>query len=211
MLGHSSANKTARHDAGSGGRGAGNPGIGPSSALSHGNTGAGTTSRNPSYNNHGRGSNIPSGPRAGVSQPRPPPKAVDPSAMEVLGLRPPERPPPPSRSDGPTGYLDSNDRGPIHPAPRQQQQQQQRPPQQQPGGSYGGPSSGVSTSFARVGLNCANMYIFYSRILISPEIRGRRKRRGTRVGRILFFRKNQTGLPKDVLQLHSTLKGMPLP
>lgn len=166
MLAHSSANRTARHDVGSGGRGASIPGIGPnSSALSNSNIGGGDASSNSSYNNYGRGSNIPSGPRAGVPQPRPPPKAVDPSAMEVLGLLPPERPPPPSRSDGPPGHVDSSNRGPVHPSPRyqaQQQQQQQRPPQQQPGGSYGGQSSGVSTSFACAGIYCANMYIIYS-------------------------------------------------
>lgn len=162
MLAHSSTNRTARQDVGSGGRGAGIPGIGSSSALSHGNTGGGNASSNSSYNNYGRGSNIPSGPRAGVPQPRPPPKAVDPSAMEVLGLLPPERPPPSSRFDGPPGYGDSSNRGPGNSAPRYQAQQQQRPPQQQPGGSYSGQSSGVSTSFTRVGLHCANMYMFYS-------------------------------------------------
>lgn len=178
MLAHSSANRTARHDVGSGGRGAGIPGIGPnSSTLSHSNTSGGYASSNSSYNNkYGRGSNIPSGPRAGAPQPRPPPKAVDPSAMEVLGLLPPERPPPPSRSDGPPGYLESSNRGSNHSAPRhqaQQQQQQQRPPQQQPGASYGGQSSGVSTSFARAGLHCANMYIFFFN---SQDPRSQRKK-----------------------------------
>lgn len=83
---------------------------------------------------------IPTGPRAAMNQPPPrpkpkpqPAKAVDPSAMEVLGLAPPSRPPPPS-SFNPAQHI----------AP---QQQAHRPPPQQPGGPSRGQPAGVSTNF----------------------------------------------------------------
>lgn len=146
----SSANMTARGQVGNGMRGGNNPGIGPNaSALSRGNTGGSYSGSNSSYSNRGRGANIPSGPRADVPPPRPPPKAVDPSAMEVLGLLPPERPPPP-RSGGPPGNLDPNNSGPIHPAYQQQNRapQQHHRPQQQTGRSHGGQPSTVSNTFS---------------------------------------------------------------
>lgn len=93
-------------------------------------------------NNRGRGgghgpgtggSHRGPGPKAGVSQqprPRPqPPKAVDPSAMEVLGLAPPSRPPPPPSFNAPP--------------PAAAQQSAQRPPPQRPGGPSHNQAVGV--------------------------------------------------------------------
>ncbi|KAJ4408860.1 DEAD-box type RNA helicase [Gnomoniopsis sp. IMI 355080] len=144
VIANPSANMTSRGGADSGMRSGHNPGRGPRAPVpSQNNAGSAYSGSNSSYSNRGRGADIPSGPRAGMPQPRPPPKAVDPSAMEVLGLLPPERPPPPARFGGPPGYLDHNDPGPTHPTHRQQAPQQyNRAPQQQPGGSYGGKSSG---------------------------------------------------------------------
>ncbi|CAN8100170.1 unnamed protein product [Discula destructiva] len=177
-----SRNNSTRGAHGGGMRGGSNPG--PSSGFNasasfRGNTRGGYSGNGggrgsgynagsqPQFNNRGRGRGHMSGPRDNVA--RPPPRAIDPSAMEVLGLAPPERPPPPAGSSGPPGYLGPDNPGPIHPAhrqpiqellqeqmqhgrPAQQQhngpaQQFNRPPQQQqPGGQGGHPSGGQHLS-----------------------------------------------------------------
>lgn len=93
----------------------------------------------------GRGAQVPRAPRA--HKPAPPPK--DPSAMEVLGLAPPERPPPPASSSIPglnnrsqNGYQGPNGSG-LPNRPPQGQPSRSGPdgrpsPQNGPGG---GPSS----------------------------------------------------------------------
>ncbi|ROV94898.1 hypothetical protein VSDG_07052 [Cytospora chrysosperma] len=71
---------------------------------------------------------IPSGPKATFTPPGgprsrpPPPKPVDPSAMEVLGLAPPSRPPPRPTNTVPTHRPPPS--GPSNGAPRGQQQGQ---------------------------------------------------------------------------------------
>lgn len=150
IFSNASAVTTSGGDAGGGVRSGHIPGTGSTaSAPSPSNAGSAYSGSNSSYSNRGRGANIPSGPRAGVPQPRPPPRAVDPSAMEVLGLLPPERPPPPATSGGSTGYLGRSNPGPTPPAHGPQATQQyNRPTQQQPSGSYGGQSSGVGSTSA---------------------------------------------------------------
>lgn len=86
-----------------------------------------------SSNSQHRGKPIPTGPKAmqaGNSRPKPaPPKAVDPSAMEVLGLVPPSRPPAP----------------PTYPSfPQQQPPAGNRPPPPQSNRQPGGGPNGVS-------------------------------------------------------------------
>lgn len=124
------------------GRGSGYSNSGPQTPYS--NRGGGyNNSFGPShshFNSRGRGGyqGAGAGPRGAPAKP------TDPSAMEVLGLAPPERAAPPIRFSGPPGYLGPDNPGPIHPAHRQQvrelqrehqQQQQGSPSQQQHGGA----------------------------------------------------------------------------
>ncbi|KAI3397342.1 hypothetical protein diail_11000 [Diaporthe ilicicola] len=62
---------------------------------------------------------IPTGPKAAAIPPKaPPPKPVDPSAMEVLGLAPPSRPPPPPASLAQPSRPPAPPAGPSNAPPR---------------------------------------------------------------------------------------------